>query len=128
MRNYSPWLRNIKSLSVPIAHGEGKYYAGKDEIALLKKSNSIALTYSKGEIANHFGLEANPNGSLENIAGITSHNGRVLGLMPHPERAVRFTQLPHWTFLREQHPKEGKEIPDEGPGLAIFKNAVNYFA
>jgi len=128
VRNDSPWLRNIKSLSVPIAHGEGKYYAGKDEIALLKKSNSIALTYSKGEIANHFGLEANPNGSLENIAGITSHNGRVLGLMPHPERAVRFTQLPHWTFLREQHPKEGKEIPDEGPGLAIFKNAVNYFA
>ena len=109
VRNDSPWLRNIKSLSVPIAHGEGKYYAGKDEIALLKKSNSIALTYSKGEIANHFGLEANPN-------------------MPHPERAVRFTQLPHWTFLREQHPKEGKEIPDEGPGLAIFKNAVNYFA
>ena len=127
VRNDSPWLRGINKLSVPIAHGEGKYYARKEAIDALKNNNSIALTYSKGEIANHFGLEANPNGSIENIAGITGRGGRVLGLMPHPERAVRFTQLPHWTYLREKYFKEGKNILNDGPGLAVFKNAVNYF-
>ena len=123
----SPWLKGIKTLSVPIAHGEGKYYAPPEILSQLKKDGAVALKYAEGETAKQFGLSANPNGSLENIAGVTSHNGRVLGLMPHPERAVRFTQLPHWTNLREQYAREGKSLPTEGPGLQIFKNAVNYF-
>ncbi len=123
----SPWLKDIKALSVPIAHGEGKYYAPPSQLVLLSKASQIALKYVEGETAKHFSMPANPNGSLENIAGVTSHNGRVLGLMPHPERAVRFTQLPHWTNLREEYVRGGKELPTEGPGLQIFKNAVNYF-
>lgn len=123
----SPWLKGIKTLSVPIAHGEGKYFAPPETLAQLKKDGAIALKYIAGETAQHFDLPANPNGSLENIAGVTSHNGRVLGLMPHPERAVRFTQLPHWTNLREEYVREGKKMPTEGLGLQIFKNAVNYF-
>jgi len=123
----SPWLKGIKTLSVPIAHGEGKYYAPSEMLAQLKKGGAIALKYVEGETAKHFNMPANPNGSLENIAGVTSHEGRVLGLMPHPERAVRFTQLPHWTHLREEYTRDGKSMPVEGPGLQIFKNAVNYF-
>ena len=88
----------------------------------------VALRYTAGETSKHFNMPANPNGALENIAGVTSHNGRVLGLMPHPERAVRFTQLPHWTHLREEYVRQGKALPQEGPGLQIFRNAVNYFA
>ena len=132
----SPWLTGIKTLSIPIAHGEGKYYAPAETLTKLKSENAIALRYTEGETSKHFALPANPNGSLENIAGITGYNGRVLGLMPHPERAVRFTQLPHWTYLREsyiRHPStvlraSGKELPTEGPGLQIFKNAVKYFS
>lgn len=123
----SPWLRGIKALSVPIAHGEGKYYAPPETLATLKKDDAVALKYVEGEISKHFDLPANPNGSLENIAGITGYGGRVLGLMPHPERAVRFTQLPHWTLLRESYIREGKPLPTEAMGHQLFKNAVHYF-
>lgn len=132
----SPWLSGIKTMSIPIAHGEGKYFAPPEMLAKLQQDDAIALRYVEGETAKHFGMSANPNGALQNIAGITGYNGRVLGLMPHPERAVRFTQLPHWTYLREsyvRHPStrlraSGKEMPQEGPGLQIFKNAVRYFS
>lgn len=124
----SPWLEGVSRLSVPIAHGEGRYVAPPETLAQLKAEGAIALRYASGEMAQHFGLPANPNGSTEGIAGITARKGRVLGLMPHPERAVRFTQLPHWTYLRESFVREGKPLPEEGPGLKIFQNAVRYFA
>ncbi len=127
VRSTSPWLKGIKTLSVPIAHGEGKYYAPDDTFAKLEREDAIALTYTEGETSKHFDMPANPNGSLRDIAGITGYNGRVLGLMPHPERAVRFTQLPHWTYLKEKLKREGESIPTEGPGLQIFRNAVSYF-
>lgn len=123
----SPWLRGIKALSIPIAHGEGKYYAPEETLSKLKSDGGVALKYVEGETSRHFDMSANPNGSLENIAGITGYKGRVLGLMPHPERAVRFTQLPHWTYLKEKLKREGESIPTEGPGLQIFRNAVSYF-
>ena len=123
----SPWLKGIKQLSIPIAHGEGKYVATKQILGKLKKDKAIALTYVKGDISTHFNLLSNPNGSMLNIAGVTERDGRVLGLMPHPERAVRFTQLPHWTYLKEQYVRKGKPLPAHGPGIQIFRNAVKYF-
>jgi phosphoribosylformylglycinamidine synthase subunit PurQ / glutaminase len=65
-------------ITIPIAHGEGNYYCDEETFAGLKKNNQIVFTYE--------GI--NPNGSLENIAGITNEQGNVLGMMPHPERAV----------------------------------------
>src|SRR3989344_5788412 len=102
----SPWLKGIKTISVPIADGEGKYFAPPETLKKLKDEHAIALKYVAGETSKHFNMPANPNGSLENIAGVTSHGGRVLGLMPHPERAVRFTQLQHWTWLKEQYVRQ----------------------
>ncbi|WP_191559803.1 phosphoribosylformylglycinamidine synthase subunit PurQ [Metabacillus idriensis] len=64
-------------ISVPIAHGEGNYYCDELTLARLRENNQIAFTY-----------ENNPNGSLEDIAGIVNERGNVLGMMPHPERAV----------------------------------------
>ena len=125
--NDSPWLKGIMTLSVPIAHGEGKYYAPEETLQRLNAENAVALRYIEGETAQHFDMPANPNGSLENIAGITACDGRILGLMPHAERAVRFTQLPHWTLLREEFVRDGKPLPEEGPGLQLFRNAVEYF-
>lgn len=124
----SPWLSGINTISVPIAHGEGKYFAPPEMLAKLQKDDAIALKYFGGETSKYMNLPENPNGSLEDIAGITGYNGRVLGLMPHPERAVRFTQPPHWTYLRESFVRQGKTLPQEGPGLQIFKNAVRYFS
>ncbi|MGR6898016.1 phosphoribosylformylglycinamidine synthase subunit PurQ [Rummeliibacillus sp. BSL5] len=65
-------------LSIPIAHGEGNYFCNDQTLAELKKENRILFTYH----------EENPNGSLENIAGIMNARGNVFGMMPHPERAV----------------------------------------
>lgn len=64
-------------ISIPIAHGEGNYYCDEQTLQQLKTNNQIIFTY-----------ENNPNGSLENIAGIVNEKGNVLGMMPHPERAV----------------------------------------
>lgn len=65
-------------IQVPIAHGEGNYYCDEKTLSQLKKNKQIVFTYA----------EENPNGSLENIAGIINEKGNVLGMMPHPERAV----------------------------------------
>lgn len=126
--NNSPWLKGIKTLMVPIAHGEGKFYAAPSILSEMKKKKMIALKYMKGEVCTYQNLEANPTGTLENIAGITNENGKILGIMPHPERAMFFTQLPNWPYLKEKYKREGKKIPTEGPGLQIFKNAVEYFS
>lgn len=71
---------------IPIAHGEGRYYIDENGLKKLHSENLIAYQYCnlEGIVA----AEANPNGSLDGIAGIYSENKRVLGLMPHPERAV----------------------------------------
>ncbi len=123
----TPWLKEIKKISLPVAHGEGKFYAEEKMLDKLKKRNLIALKYFKNEICRSQNLPANPTGTLENIAGITDETGRILGLMPHPERAIFFTQLPHWTYLKEKFKRENMQIPRFGPGLKIFQNAVDYF-
>ena len=123
----SPWTLGIEKISLPIAHGEGKFYADRDTLRQINRKQLVAARYIDGEICKYQGLEPNPNGSLENIAAITDESGRILGMMPHPERAINFTQLPNWPFLKEKYRTEGKEIPEEGPGLEIFRNAVRYF-
>ncbi|MCX6179450.1 MAG: phosphoribosylformylglycinamidine synthase subunit PurQ [Chlorobiales bacterium] len=72
-------------LSMPIAHGEGNYFAPSEVIESLEEHNQIVFKYS--DAAGMVTDEANPNGSLNNIAGIINRQGNVLGLMPHPERA-----------------------------------------
>lgn len=123
----SPWLAGMKTLSVPIAHGEGRYVADTATLHELERTGRVAALYAKGEICKFQELAANPNGSTKNIAAITNHAGRVFGIMPHPERAMFFTQLPHWTLLKERLRRLGKPLPKFAPGLQIFKNAVNYF-
>jgi phosphoribosylformylglycinamidine synthase len=118
----SPWLKGIKNISLPIAHGEGKYLASPEEYKKLKKNGQIAFTYIKGEICKFQNLERNPNGANYDIAGIMAYNGRVLGMMPHPERAQFFHHSPLW-----QSKKIKGDIKKEGEGILLFKNAVNYF-
>lgn len=66
-----------QTITIPIAHGEGNYYCDEETLKRLRRNNQIVFSYKE-----------NPNGSLENIAGITNEEGNVLGMMPHPERAV----------------------------------------
>jgi phosphoribosylformylglycinamidine synthase I len=115
----SPWLKNIKKISLPIAHGEGHYVIDK------KAKTATALSYTKDKICKFQNLKANPNGSERDIAGVTSYNGRVFGLMPHPERAMFFYQSPLWQLEKQ---KIGRKITKmKGEGLEIFINGINYF-
>jgi len=122
----TPWLNGIDTLSLPIAHGEGKFFASEKNLKRLHDKKQIALQYIKGEISTYLDVPANPNGSIDDIAGIIDETGKIFALMPHPERGMFFTQLPNWPLLKQQHGKN-QDLPKEGPGLKIFKNAVEYF-
>ena len=119
----SPWLTGIKKLSIPIAHGEGKYILGPE------RKPSVALKYIRGEICKFQNLPKNPNGSLHDIAGVLGYNGRVLGLMPHPERAMFSHQSPLWPQTKASLVRGGQKnkINEEGAGLQIYKNGINFF-
>lgn len=123
----SLWVKDVENFSCPIAHGEGKFYAEDGTLEKINQKGLVALRYYKGEMCNYLNLPANPNGAVEDIAAITDETGRIIGLMPHPERAMFFTQLPNWPLIKEHLKRDGKDLPIEGPGLQIFRNGVNYF-
>ncbi|MFC1783636.1 phosphoribosylformylglycinamidine synthase I [Planctomycetota bacterium] len=106
---------------LPVAHGEGKLcFAEPEMLEQVKTNGQVAFRYVDAE--GRFGdYPINPNGSTDHIAGLCDATGRVLGLMPHPERHVHRTHHPHWTRLTEQEPEKLN-------GLKIFTNAVRYFA
>ena len=106
-------------IALPVAHGEGKVIPlDESHRKELSKLGRVALRYVGPDGEDKPGYPWNPNGSLGDIAALTDATGRVLGLMPHPERHIDPTQHPQWTRQREQ---------DVGDGLRVFQNAVNYF-
>jgi len=113
-----------KQIYLPVAHAEGKVVT-KDQQTLekLKAAKHIAFKYVD-ENGNEGEYPVNPNGSVDSIAGLTDSTGRVLGLMPHPERYVRLTQHPHWSRIRGVG-DEGRGTKD-GDGMTIFNNAVRF--
>jgi phosphoribosylformylglycinamidine synthase subunit PurQ / glutaminase len=116
---HSVWLGDIEQFELPIRHGEGKFVVGnKTTLKKLADNGQIALRYAGRKGAPAEGrYPENPNGSVDDIAAICDPSGRVFGLMPHPEAYVCRTNHPRWT--RE-------DIPEEGSGLQIFRNAVSY--
>jgi phosphoribosylformylglycinamidine synthase len=103
------WTSGLGELELPIAHGEGKFVPASNVVLQqMRQNDQIALIYAG----------SNPNGSAADIAGVCDPTGRVFGLMPHPERHVSPLQHPAWTSR--------PDTDGEGPGLAIFRNAVKY--
>jgi phosphoribosylformylglycinamidine synthase len=82
---YTKGINGKNSLKIPVAHGEGNYFADEITLREIEDNNQIVFKYctSDGSITN----ESNPNGSIMNIAGIINKKGNVLGMMPHPERS-----------------------------------------
>jgi len=102
-----------------VAHGEGKFYANEEVIKKIESEGQVVFRYCRADTNEPSGeYPYNPNGSLGAIAGICDKSGRILGLMPHPERFVETFQHPLW---RRQHLEEPQ-------GLPLFRNAVNYAA
>jgi phosphoribosylformylglycinamidine synthase len=79
-------LDRRKALKIPIAHGEGRYFADEQTLAELNSNEQIIFRYCSED--GNISAESNPNGSLENIAGICNSTHNVYGMMPHPERAA----------------------------------------
>jgi phosphoribosylformylglycinamidine synthase subunit PurQ / glutaminase len=123
------FLRGIEEIELPVAHAEGRIVVRSPDVLQTWRDNSqIALCYrpnlndeqsvsgSDGDALLPF--PDNPNGSVANIAALGDPTGRILGLMPHPERFLHSTQHPQWT----RRPQRGP-----GEGIKLFQNAVAYF-
>lgn len=122
------WTKGIERIYCPVSHGEGNFFCSDEILQSLKKKNMIAFQYchpdgspAKGEYPH------NPNGSVLDIAGITSEDGKVLGLMPHPERAMEFTNLYDWPNQKENLRRMGMDLPKESLNMQFFKNIVRNF-
>ncbi|MBT3864526.1 phosphoribosylformylglycinamidine synthase I [Candidatus Peregrinibacteria bacterium] len=113
------WTQGIDKLELPVAHGEGNFYTTPEILKEIKENDQIALKYTtpEGDLANGE-YPHNPNGALEDIAGICDPSGRILGLMPHPERFNSPLNHPEWTR---------RKITEEDTGNKMFRNAVEYF-
>lgn len=113
------FTKNLDGIYLPVRHGEGKVVTESDAVLEhLHRDNHIVMQYSdkkyEGAVMEY---PANPNGSVDAIAGICDQTGRIFGMMPHPEAYLHYTNHPRWT--REN-------LPEEGMGLFIFKNAIDF--
>lgn len=121
------FLRGLETLELPVAHAEGRLaVADRQVLGRWHAQGQIALAYTTGDAPGAYSPDEallppphNPNGSIGNIAGLGDATGRILGLMPHPERFLFATQHPHWTRRR---------LRGAGIGQQLFRNAVEYFS
>ncbi|MBU1998931.1 MAG: phosphoribosylformylglycinamidine synthase I [Candidatus Omnitrophota bacterium] len=112
------WVKEIPEIIyLPVAHGEGKFVVEAcDVLERIKRNGQVVFCYSDKSGRKPL-YPDNPNGSLENIAGICDDTGRILGLMPHPERHIQ-----SWQSASCQKKRARKQ----SDGLFIFQNAINY--
>jgi phosphoribosylformylglycinamidine synthase len=117
------FTEGIDRIPLPIRHGEGKFVP-RDEalLAELESKNLVALRYVNPDTdEGPVEFPQNPNGSVNDIAGICDPSGRIFGLMPHPEAYLSPYNHPHWT-----RQKLNGVLPEKGLGQAIFDNAVKF--
>lgn len=116
------FLRGLTELDLPIAHAEGRLVtAAPTVLSQWESRGQAALRYVPWETEpgrSGPGWSYNPNGSVADLAGLSDPSGRMLGLMPHPERFLFGTQHPNWT--------RRAAVPN-GDGLKLFANAVAYY-
>ncbi|HET6461509.1 MAG TPA: phosphoribosylformylglycinamidine synthase subunit PurQ [Syntrophales bacterium] len=113
------FTKKMTGIYLPVRHGEGKFVTkDKDILERLHRGHQVVVQYSDEDFMDAtMDYPANPNGAIDAIAGICNETGRIFGLMPHPEAYLHRTNHPRWT--RE-------DLPEEGMGLAIFKNAIDF--
>lgn len=123
------FTRGIDLVELPARHGEGKFCADQATLTNLRQNNQIVVQYAlpDGQLAaGRFPF--NPNGSVDDIAGICDATGRIFGLMPHPEAYNHPTNHPEWTrrkeFGRRRNASRQTEVP---VGIRMLQNGVDYF-
>ena len=124
------FTRDMTHAELPVRHGEGKVVADDDTLLRLKENRQIVCRYASSDGSPAGGrFPDNPNGSMDDIAGICDPTGRIFGLMPHPEAYHHPTNHPDWcrnrALLRGSDPETAMH---EIPGLRIFQNALRYIS
>ncbi len=113
---------------IPIAHGEGRFFCEKDVYDQFKENNQIVFTYcdEDGKPANG-AYPINPNGALCDVAAVCDRTGRIMGMMPHPERGLYSTNDPDYHLKKEIAARSGEELPGMfETNFNLFLNAVKY--
>lgn len=119
------FTRGIDRIDLPVRHGEGRFYTDPVTMDRLRAGGQIVLRYALADGAPAGGkFPENPNGALDDIAGICDPTGRVFGLMPHPEAYNHPANHPAW--FRKVAERRGEKAV-ERTGIAFFENAVGYF-
>ncbi len=114
------FTRGLGQMELPIRHGEGKLFTTDDALLQrLEAAGCVAVRYADANGEPTMAFPANPNGSLNAIAGLCDPTGRVFGLMPHPEAYLFPENHPRWD-LQQAH----GVLPERGLGLKLFENAV----
>jgi len=126
------FTRDLTHMELPVRHGEGKFLADKAILDRIFAQSMSVLQYALPN-GNPAGgkFPSNPNGSLNDIAGICDPTGKIFGLMPHPEAFIHPTNHPDYTRYHQRAKRTGKNIAQCGMpplGIKIFENAVSYFA
>lgn len=112
------WTKGIKNVYLPVRHGEGKFMPkGKSILDEMYANNQIVMRYCDENGNLNPPYPFNPNGSVDGVAAFCDKSGLIFGLMPHPEAFTHRTNHPRWT--RE-------EVPEEGAGVKMFRNAVEF--
>lgn len=123
------FTHGLQDLDLPVRHGEGKFLADEDVLRQLTQNEQIVLRYARPDGRPAAGqFPHNPNGSLDDIAGVCDPTGRIFGLMPHPEAFNHWTNHPDWTRDAETRRRQGESLFPETlpPGIRIFQNAVAF--
>jgi phosphoribosylformylglycinamidine synthase len=115
-------------MHIPVAHGEGRFMMEDSTMKALKDNGQIAAQFVKpdGSAANGE-FPYNPNGSAEDIAAITDETGKVLAIMPHPERGMFTWQRDDYMEAKDKARREGTQLSETSDGMALFANAARYF-
>lgn len=123
-KNKCVFLQDTESImDISVNHGEGKFYAKPEIIQRVEDENLVVFRYvdDKGNPTQEY--PKNPNGSTNAIAGICDTTGRILGMMPHPEKFNHITNHPNWR--RMKYLPAGRQV-DKPQGLSIFENMIDY--
>jgi len=125
--NDSPWLQGVDTMHIPVAHGEGRFMMDDETLKTLQDNNQIAAIYTKDDAPANGEFPYNPNGSLADIAAMTDPSGKVLAIMPHPERGMFTTQRDDYMHLKDTAARTGIPLPKTTDGMTLFTNAAQYF-
>jgi len=121
------FTKGVQITHLPIAHGEGRFFCSAETIKSLEQGGQVVFRYCNGDGTEDSSYPTNPNGSMNNIAGISDKTGRILGMMPHPERAIFAASEPEYHLKKELAKRKGEKLDRFiGSNLKIFTNAVEF--